>query len=81
MTLSKQQPDNPILKFLQKDLANTIEPVLPGILSGMANSQPSEPVVEQTNHKGFNEPALAAKKQVSSLDKFSNSRYINRLEI
>ncbi|KRE51734.1 flagellar hook-length control protein FliK [Paenibacillus sp. Soil724D2] len=32
-TLTKQQPDNPILKFLNQDLLSTIEPLLPDLMA------------------------------------------------
>lgn len=32
-TLTKQQPDNPILKYLNEDLASTIQPLLPELMA------------------------------------------------
>ncbi|UKS29885.1 flagellar hook-length control protein FliK [Paenibacillus sp. HWE-109] len=49
-TLTKQQPDNPIVKFLNQDLQNTIQPLLPELMANLKgpaiSSKPATPVVE-----------------------------------
>ncbi|NOV03166.1 flagellar hook-length control protein FliK [Paenibacillus planticolens] len=37
VSLSKQQPDNPIVKFLNQDLQNVIQPLLPELMANLKN--------------------------------------------
>ncbi|WNR46648.1 flagellar hook-length control protein FliK [Paenibacillus roseipurpureus] len=81
ITLSKQQPDNLILKFLQEDLAKAVEPILPELLAGLKDPQSTAVVTDQANLKGSNETVTASKKQVSAIDRLSHHKYINQREV
>ncbi|SDM97796.1 flagellar hook-length control protein FliK [Paenibacillus sp. yr247] len=70
-SLSKQQPDNPIVKFLNQDLQNTIQPLLPDImatLKGPASvSSPSETLVE------------GSKTEITPVDRSNHHKRTNKL--
>lgn len=76
--LAKQQPDNPILKFLTEDLANTIEPLLPEIFAELKKTQNLDLGVASNSTEGSNESNVSTKKESSLLSKVTQHKYINK---
>jgi flagellar hook-length control protein FliK len=75
--LSKQQPDNPILNFLNSELASTIQPLLPEIISGVGKAQK---ITVSDVSSSSTVPVAGAKEQTSPNGRISSNKYINKRE-
>ncbi|OAS21729.1 flagellar hook-length control protein FliK [Paenibacillus oryzisoli] len=76
-TLSKQQPDNSILNFLNSELASTIQPLLPDLLAEVGKAQKLTlsdvaAAIETTV------PLTGAKEHISSNGRLNSTKYINK---
>ncbi|NQX57389.1 flagellar hook-length control protein FliK [Paenibacillus qinlingensis] len=76
-TLSKQQPDNPILNFLNTELASAIQPLLPEILAGVGNAKKITNSDVSTSSIESNVPFTGAKEHTSPNGRISSNKYIN----
>ncbi|KRE56621.1 flagellar hook-length control protein FliK [Paenibacillus sp. Soil750] len=76
--LSKQQPDNPILNFLNSELASTIQPLLPEILAGVGNAQKITGNDVSSSSIESNLPVTGAKEHTSSNGRIASNKYINK---
>ncbi|CAN7467215.1 flagellar hook-length control protein FliK [Paenibacillus sp. LjRoot153] len=79
-TLSKQQPDNPILNFLNSELASTIQPILPEILAGVGNAQKLTVGNVSNSSIESNVPVTGAKDHTSPNGRIASNKYINKRE-
>ncbi|OCT13813.1 hypothetical protein A8709_19765 [Paenibacillus pectinilyticus] len=77
-TLSKQQPDNPILNYLKADLTNTIQPLLPEILATLGGPQKPAASPVTANPLASDDAVDTGKKQATSATKASAHKYINK---
>ncbi|MDR6552816.1 flagellar hook-length control protein FliK [Paenibacillus qinlingensis] len=67
--LSKQQPDNPILNYLNSELTNAVQPILPDILNGLSKASKLTGV-----------PVVGSKDQTKSDGRIPSSKYIDNKE-
>jgi flagellar hook-length control protein FliK len=76
-TLSKQQPDNPIVKFLNQDLLNTIQPLLPELMADLKG--PASLSAAVTSTLETTEGSLkGSKNEVISADRPSHYKRTNK---
>ncbi|CAH1203175.1 hypothetical protein PAECIP111891_02255 [Paenibacillus allorhizoplanae] len=75
--LSKQQPDNPILNFLNSELASTIQPLLPEILAGVGSTQKITGNDVSSSLIESNLPVTGVK-DTSSNGRIASNKYINK---
>lgn len=75
--LSKQQPDNPILNFLNSELASTIQPLLPEIIAGVGKAQKIS-VSDVSSSSTL--PVTGALDQTSPNGRISSNKYISKRE-
>lgn len=77
VSLSKQQPDNPIVKFLNQDLQNVIQPLLPELMTNLKNKalDSSNEVVASEATEGL---LNGIKKEVTPADKTSHHKVGSR---
>ncbi|BFT73071.1 flagellar hook-length control protein FliK [Paenibacillus sp. P36] len=70
-SLSKQQPDNPIVKFLNQDLQNVIQPLLPELMTNLKGQTLEAATTESSveTMEGLMNTANTGKKEVTSTDK------------
>jgi flagellar hook-length control protein FliK len=78
--LSKQQPDNPILNYLNSELTNTIQPLLSEILEGLGNAPKLVPSKVTTNAEESNEVVIGAENQKTTIGRITPHKYINKRE-
>lgn len=79
-TLSKQQPDNSILNFLNTELANTIQPLLPEILAEVGNTQKLTAGDVSNLAMESIVPVNGAKDNTSPNGRIASNKYINKSE-
>jgi flagellar hook-length control protein FliK len=73
--LSKQQPDNPILNFLNSELASTIQPLLPEIIAGVGKAQE---ITVSDVFSSSTVPVTGAKEHTSLNGRIASNKYINK---
>lgn len=79
-TLSKQQPDNSILNFLNSELASTIQPLLPEILAEVGKAQKVTVGDVAATAIGITAPVTGSKEHISSNGRLTSNKYINKRE-
>ncbi|MCY9659034.1 flagellar hook-length control protein FliK [Paenibacillus chondroitinus] len=67
-SLSKQQPDNPIVKFLNQDLQNVIQPLLPELMTNL-KGQTLDAATTESAVEAMEGLMNTGKKEVTSTDK------------
>lgn len=79
-TLTKQQPDNPILKFLNQDLLSTIGPLLPELMATLKG--PTSITAATTNTPKTIEGLVeGSKSDTSSVDRASHVKQVIKLGV
>lgn len=77
--LTKQQPDNPILKFLNEDLAQTIQANLPELMANLKGTD-STAVAANATAAGVTEGLVeGSKNEKKAVDKASHLKHVNKL--
>lgn len=75
-TLTKQQPDNPILKYLNEDLANTIQPLLPELMATLKGPNSLSAAMNTTG--AIEELVEDSKSENTPVDKPSYLKIMNK---
>ncbi|CAN7520001.1 flagellar hook-length control protein FliK [Paenibacillus sp. LjRoot56] len=78
--LSKQQPDNPILNFLNSELASTIQPLIPEILAEVGKGQKLTVGDMATSSIESIGPVAGTKEHTPSNGRIGSNKYINNRE-
>ncbi|MGO4498737.1 flagellar hook-length control protein FliK [Paenibacillus sp. 2RAB27] len=77
--LSKQQPDNPILNFLNTELASTIQPLLPEVIAEVGRAQKIITVDDVSSSSiESNVPVTGAKEHTSPNGRIASNKYISK---
>ncbi|NOU68456.1 hypothetical protein GC096_30980 [Paenibacillus sp. LMG 31461] len=78
--LSKQQPDNPILNFLNTELTSTIQPLLQEIIAEVGKDQKITVNDASSSSIESNVPVTGAKEHTSPNGRIISNKYINKRE-
>ncbi|MDU0201355.1 MULTISPECIES: flagellar hook-length control protein FliK [Paenibacillus] len=76
-SLSKQQPDNPVVKFLNQDLQNVIQPLLPELVANL-KGQTSEAASTENAAEAMEGLLHPGKKEVTSTDKPNHHKFSSK---
>jgi flagellar hook-length control protein FliK len=79
-TLTKQQPDNPILKFLNQDLLSTIGPLLPDLMATLKGSTSITAATTNTS-KTIEGLVEGSKSDTSSADRTSHVKQAKKFGV
>ncbi|KRF31924.1 flagellar hook-length control protein FliK [Paenibacillus sp. Soil787] len=79
-TLTKQQPDNPLLKFLNQDLLSTIEPLLPELMATLKGSTSITDAAAKVT-KASEGLVEGSKSDTTSANRASHVKKVNKLGV